>query len=377
MSDDAGGLSLGFLQFMEAAPDAMLCVDNRGRIVLVNEQAVNLFGHGRNDLLGHPISKVIPERYHDAHKGHVKGYVEDPHVRPMGSGRELFAIRADGTEFPVEISLSPVTASEGTIVAAAIRDVSERKAKERLEREAESQKNELEHLKELDEFRKRFINAAAHELYTPLTPIQATLQLLQNPKTPEEKKPRAMRILNRSFSRLSDLVADLLEVSRYQSGKLTIVKTRMNVAGAVANVVDSFAATAAERKIDLSAEIPDELKAIADERRINQVLYNLVSNAFKFTQDGGSIRVSAKQDGDQCLVSVADDGAGMDPEQLADLFQPFMRMHQDLAPGTGLGLYISRGLVEAHGGELTAWSGGPKKGTTFTASFPIGGADSK
>ncbi len=355
-----------FRSLLESAPDAMIIVDDHGRIVLVNAQAEVMFGHSKNAMLGQTIEALIPERFRGRHVGHRDGFFAAPKARSMGSGLELFALHADGSEFPVEISLSPIDTDEGRLVAAAVRDVTERKEAEAKAQDAAEQERRLKQLQESDAFRTRFINAAAHELYTPLTPIRVTLGALQREGLGDDERERAMAILGRNFLRLEGLVSDLLEASRFQSGHLQLERTHLDVSTSVRNVVEDYAEACHEASIGLSANVEDGLQVHGDGNRIHQVLDNLLSNALKFTPAGGQVEIHARRDGDHVAISVSDTGAGIAPDQQERLFAPFVRLHEGIAPGTGLGLYICKGFIEAHGGTLEASSDGPGKGATFT-----------
>lgn len=356
-----------FRGLLDSTPDGMIIVDETGTITLVNAQAEQMFGHKREDMIGEKIEILIPNRYTPQHRGHREGFFAAPKNRSMGSGVELFAKRANGDEFPVEISLSPIETEDGRLVAAAVRDVTERKAAEAESQAAQEQAAKLAQLQELDQFRTRFINAAAHELNTPLTPIAATLKVLSITKDPAAQSS-SMEILERSFKRLSQLVSDLLDAARFQSGNLKLTKANVDASKMLHETVSEFGAIASEQGVELITDIPDGLVVNCDRTRVMQVAYNLLSNALKFTAKG-SVTVSAGAD-ESFWFEVKDTGLGMDEEQLARLFEPFSRVHNTEIPGTGLGLYISQGFIETHGGRITATSDGPGTGATFRVSLP-------
>ena len=358
-----------FRQLLEASPDALVVVDEVGRIVRVNKEAERLFGYEREEMLGQPVELLVPDGVRPRHAAYREQYMMDPQLRPMGIGRDLQARRKDGTEFPVEVSLNPLRTSQGTLVISAVRDITER-------RRIANEREELERLRAMDTFKGQFINMAAHELNTPLTPLKLQVHLLKAGSLGPLSEPqrRAADILDRNLERVAHLVQNMLDVGRIQSGRIELRKGPLDVNGAVEEAVDAFEDVAKQRGVHLEAWTSGDLWVEADAQRIHQVLFNLLSNAIKFTPTGGRILVEAETDHDKAIVHVRDTGAGLTPEQAVRLFRPFSQVHGHVQtagqPGTGLGLYISRQLIELHGGHLTVDSPGPGQGSTFTFTLP-------
>ncbi len=233
---------------------------------------------------------------------------------------------------------------------------------------------EMEHLRDLDRFKTQFINSAAHELNTPLTPLRLQVHLLQRLGRggDPEARARAVAIVGRNVERLALLVQDMLDVARLQSGRLQLRRTQIDVAGLVRDAAETYQAPAEAKQLRLSLDGPAALPARLDGPRVSQILYNLVSNAVKYSPPGGTVRIRYSGDAQQVTLQVEDEGPGFSAQQKARMFAPFSQVHTDThsVPGTGLGLFISRGIAERHGGTLDAVSAGTGKGATFTCVLP-------
>lgn len=242
------------------------------------------------------------------------------------------------------------------------------------ERRREQEAHELGRLRELDRFKTSFISAAAHELNTPLTPLRLQVHMLERLGRTEdaEGRARSVRILARNVDRMALLVEDMLDVARLQSGKLKLERAPVDVAALVHDAIETYQAPADAKQVTLQAEGASSLVANVDGKRVSQILYNLVSNAIKYAARGSTVRVRCHGDDRQVTLQVEDRGAGFTEQQRASMFLPFSQVHtgDEAAPGTGLGLYISRGIAERHGGALDAVSGGPGLGATFTCVLP-------
>lgn len=218
----------------------------------------------------------------------------------------------------------------------------------------------------------------AHELNTPLTPLRLQAHMLTTGALGSlpAKASKAVGVMERNLERLHDLVQEVLDVARMEGGGLRTASEAFRLDEVWRDALESYGATAEELGLKVQAHGDRQVNVCADPKRVLQILHNLLSNAMKFTDRGGQVDVTVLDRGATVAIAVQDSGTGLDPEQLGALFQPFSRpLEQELpeAGGTGLGLFISRGLAEAMGGALDARSRGRGKGTTFTLVLPKAG----
>ena len=231
-------------------------------------------------------------------------------------------------------------------------------------------------LRELSEMKTRFINTAAHELNTPLTPIGLQLHMLRSgmlgPMT--DRQAKAVDLIGRNLERLSHLVGDVLDAARLQAEHMRLVRKPTQVRRICEDAGELLRPQAEAAGVALAIEPGPDTVLLADTQRVTQVVFNLLTNALKFTPSGGSVRMETSATPTEWRLRVVDTGSGLTREQQARLFLPFSQVHDPTrhnTGGTGLGLFISRGIVEQHGGRMWCESEGPGRGSTFCVALPL------
>jgi protein-histidine pros-kinase len=361
-----------FRGLLESAPDAMVIANHEGDIVLVNAQTERLFGYRREELLGQRVETLVPDRYRDKHGSHRGRYFLSAKARPMGVGLELFGRRKNGSEFPVEISLSPIETEEGVLVASAIRDITDRKLAEaeraRLvqERTAHAEANRIK-----DEF----LATLSHELRTPLNAILGWIGLIESGSLPPEATAGALATISRNARAQAQLVDDLLDVSRIVSGKLRLQTATLDLTDLADAAIQVVQPAAEAKGLHLEARYDVRpLFVVGDPDRLQQVIWNLLSNAVKFTPPHGRVRLEVSVSARNVEVVVRDTGQGIPPSVLPHIFDRFRQGDSSTTRphgGLGLGLAIARSIVELHGGIIQAASSGEGAGATLRMQLPL------
>jgi PAS domain S-box-containing protein len=357
-----------FRLVVEAAPNAMIMVGRDGKIALVNKQVETLFGYAREELLGKPIEILVPERFRARHPIYPDSFFQVPSARPTGASRDLFGLRKDGSEVPIEIGLNPIQTPEGLATLASIIDITERK---RLEEHLHQRVDELA---KADRNKNEFLAILAHELRGPMAPIRNGLHILRQPNVDGSTIERVQSLMDRQIRNLTRLVDDLLDMSRITRGTIRLQKETIDLAAVVGRAVDSVRPLIERERHKLVISLPPEpVQLEADPTRLEQVLINLLHNAAKFTEAGGHLWLTVQRDNAEVVISVRDTGIGIASELLPRIFEMFtqedraLRRSQD---GLGIGLTLVRRLVELHDGTARAHSAGPGKGSEFVVRLP-------
>ena len=352
-----------FRTLLESAPDAMIIIDHHGKMAIVNGQAERMFGYTREEMLGQPVEMLLPKRLREVHVSNRASFNEDPRLRPMGAGLDLVARRRDGSEFTVEISLSPVNSAGSKFVSSVIRDVTRRK---RMEDEINAARQEAERANKANS---AFLAAASHDLRQP---VQA-LSLLNGALRRTVKDEKALQMVDsqqHSLTAMTNLLNSLLDISRLDAGAVTPELEDFPIKRLIDRLSDEFARQAQHNGLEF-VSTPCAAIVNSDPNLLAEIIQNFVSNAIRYT-DKGVVRLECGEKDGRCVIKVVDTGIGIADDQLQEIFREF---HQCKAPGAskegfGLGLAIVKRMSDLLGLELDVVSD-VGRGSTFSVSLPL------
>jgi PAS domain S-box-containing protein len=374
-----------FATTLASIGDGVIATDVDGRVVFMNSVAETLTGSPLAEARGRPcadVFRIVNE--------HTRRPVVNPVIRVLAEGvvvglaNHTILIAADGTERPIDDSGAPIITAEGRVVGAVLvfRDVSERRKRE-LERQAsahereqllESERNARSDAERANRIKDDFVAMVSHELRTPLGAILGWTQLLEKQVT-DDRIRHGLDVIERNARMQSQLVSDLLDISRISSGKLLLDVQSVDLADVVKDSMDTLQQAASAKSIAMASDVdPTPITTMGDPARLRQVVWNLVSNAIKFTPEGGRVDVHLRRIGSYAELAVSDTGAGIRPEDIDHLFERFRQVGSTTTRrygGLGLGLSIAKHIVDLHGGAIRVASAGEGRGARFTVELPL------
>jgi PAS domain S-box-containing protein len=339
---------------VESSPNGMLMVDQSGTILLVNRQIEQQFGYERAELIGQPVEMLVPQRMRPHHAGDRGKFFAHSESRAMGKGRDLYGVRKDGQEFPLEIGLNPIQTSDGMRVLASVVDISERKR-------VQEQLQKAERLAELG----TLASGMAHEIGTPMNVILGRAEYLLQ-RTADEGMKRGLSTIVTQIERITKVMNQLLAFARRKRPE----RRAVDLGEIVEDSLEMFQERMTHGRITLEKTIEADMPPVhADRDQLVQVLINLVTNSLHAMPEGGRLRLSLDRENRHLRLGVSDTGHGMTEEIRSKVFEPFFTT-KDFGKGTGLGLTVVKGIIEEHGGTIDVESV-IDKGTTFWIRFPL------
>jgi PAS domain S-box-containing protein len=350
--------ALRLAAIVEYSDDAIVSKNLDGIVQTWNKAAERLFGYTAAEIIGKSITLIIPlDRLaeEDLVLGRIRAGQTVEHYETVRRAK-------DGRLIDVSLTVSPIRLPNGNIIGASkiARDITEQR---QLRQEADEASRAKDH----------FLAMLSHELRTPLNAVLGYIDMLRNNIVPEQQRGKAIEIVARNAELLTRLVNDVLDTSRIVTGKLRMELHDCNLSTLVGEVVESVRETSSAKRVELTSQIPSDVHVQGDPDRLRQTIWNLLSNALKFTPAGGQIRVRLEADDTYVRVIVQDTGIGLSAESLPYLFQRFWQVQtvdNRSHGGLGLGLALTRHIVEMHGGSISARSAGLGQGSTFEVRLP-------
>jgi PAS domain S-box-containing protein len=360
-----------------SAMDAIITIDANQRVMIFNAAAEKMFCCPAHEAIGQSIDRFIPERFHAAHRGHIRAFEETGVTdRSMGALGALFGFRADGHEFPIEASISQIEVKGEKLFTVILRDITERKRAEHEHEQLLSSEHAARTEAELaNRTKDEFLATVSHELRTPLNAMVGWARMLRAGKLDEDKVNHAIEIIDRNAKAQAKLIEDILDVSRIVAGKVRLDPLPVELRQIIEAAVDSIRPAADSKQVQLKLDLDSAMGMVSgDPARLQQVVWNLLSNAIKFTPNDGQVEIQLKEIGANVQISVSDTGEGIMAEFLPHIFDRFRQADSSTTRkhgGLGLGLAIVRHLVELHHGTVDAYSAGQRQGARFTVTLPI------
>ena len=386
MHTSAGPARTQFEALANSAPDAIFTIDEHSTILFANSAVARVFGYAPAELVGQPLTLLMPERHRPAHRAGIARYLRTRQKHIPWTGAELAGLTRDGREIPLEISFGEFVDDDGQRVFSGFaRDLSERVLHQRELEEAlraktellESERRARQQAEQATTVRDEVLSVVSHDLRNPVSTIMMSASLLadRNIALDEAQQRKQAAIISKSAHRMSRLIQDLLDVARIEGGRLSVARKCEDAAALAQEACDAFRKLAEEKDQLLACDLERPLGMVmADRDRVIQVLANLMNNAVKFTPAGGRITVRGRRAVGGVRFEVADDGPGIAAEDRANLFARFWQKKNTAHLGAGLGLAICKGIVAAHGGRI--WVDSTEgKGAVFAFEIPGAGCD--
>lgn len=350
--------ALRLAAIVEASDDAIVSKNLDGIVLTWNRGAERMLGYSAHEAIGRSIRAIIPPDRQGE---------EDDVLRRIRAGEsiehyETVRVCKDGRQIDVSISVSPLRAPDGRIIGAS-----------KIARDITEQKRVLRELEEANRHKEEFLATLSHELRTPLNAILGYANMLRTPGTDAAAHERAAEVIERNAMMLAKLVSDILDVSRISAGKTRLNRKPCDVVAVLDAAVDVVQPAAHAKGVQIERDVDvDHAPMVADPDRLQQVFWNLLANAVKFTPRGGRVTTRLRRSPSEIVVAVSDTGAGIDQALLPYVFQRFRQGETKAGQGgLGLGLALVRHFVELHGGRVSASSDGPGQGSTFVVTLPI------
>lgn len=343
-----------FHAIFDAAPYGMVLIDMSGHIAMANPRLCEKFGYEHRELIGQPIETLLPERYRAGHGAMRDAYFQAPRTRAMGSGRDLTGLRRDGKEIPIEIGLSTITTAAGPMALAAIINITDRKRAERALHEANAQLEE-------------FTYVSSHDLRSPIRGLGNLIEWVREDLAHGdlENMDKNLERMNLRVQRVENLIEDLLAYAR--AGKRTARVETIELNGLIQEVME-LEPMPANMRVTLDIAVPPFIGARTP---LATVLRNLLNNAIKHhDKPTGHITIAAREQGNDCLIAVTDDGPGIPENARARVFRLFQTLTSAERQSSGLGLAITKRLVESHGGSIELHPASGPTGSTFQVFWP-------
>ena len=357
-----------FEALFNSASMAIIVVDSKGVINMANPFANTLFAYTEEPMVGQMLEQLIPQRHHAKHVGHRDGYIEKPNARSMGLGMTLSALRKDGTEFPVEISLGHFKTGDEQYAIAFIADITKRKINEE---KIIAQQLEMEKEKEVNDLKSRFVSMASHEFRTPLSTVLSSVSLLSKYTTTEDQSKRDKHIdrIKSSVKTLTDILNEFLSLGRIEEGKVEMNPEVFDIVEFI-NGMNNEMSDLLKPGQNFIFNHKGNTESYTDTNLIKHIMINLISNAIKFSPENASIIIDAEVTTTHTKISITDKGIGIPLSDQVHLFERFFRAtNVTNIQGTGLGLHIVGRYVELLNGTIHCHSEF-ENGSSFIINLP-------